>query len=265
MTGEGGVNSDDCLRAADILLGARRERAPIAALPEAVRPRTLGEAYAIQDAVIQRLGGTVTGYKIGATSAAAQSFLGLDGPFYGRIPPDSILSSPAELGADDLPFVLIEPEFALTLGADLPPRSGGYDQSGVADAVASVHPAFEVVTSAYGEAWRSAGALALIADNGVHARLVLGSPYTDWRRLDLATHPVRFLKNGQEEGQGTGANALGHPLTALAWLASSAPTGLRAGQVITTGVVTPFLYAAPGDRLEADFGPLGAVRLDLPA
>lgn len=259
------MTRDDCLRAAEILLGARRERAPIAALPDAVRPRTMPDAYAIQDAVIERLGGAVAGYKIGATSAAAQSFLGLDAPFYGRIPPDSVLSSPAELRLDDFPFALIEPEFAVTLGADLPPRSDGYDQAGVADAVASVHPAFEVVTSAYGEAWRSAGALALVADNGVHARLVLGPAATDWRGLDLAAHPVRFMKNGREEGEGTGSNTLGHPLAALAWLASAVPTGLRAGQVVTTGVVTPFLYAAPGDRLEADFGALGTVRLGFDA
>lgn len=255
------MTHDECLRAADILLGARRERAPIAALPEAVRPRTLPEAYAIQDAVIERLGGAVAGYKIGATSAAAQSFLGLDGPFYGRIPPDSVLSSPAELSLDAFPFALIEPEFAVTLGADLPPRAGGYGQADVADAVASVHPAFEVVTSAYGEAWRSAGALALVSDNGVYARLVLGPAVVDWRPFELATHPVRFTKNGGAEGEGTGANALGHPLAALAWLASAAPNGLRAGQVVTTGVVTPFLYAASGDRLEADFGALGTVRL----
>ncbi len=77
-----------------------------------------------------------------------------------------------------------------------------------------------------------------------------------------------FQRNGQEEGRGQGANALGHPLDALAWLAAQAPAGgrgLKAGDIVTTGVVTPFLYAEAGDTLAADFGTLGVIQLEITA
>ena len=119
------------------------------------------------------------------------------------------------------------------------------------------------MTSAYGEAWTGAGLAQLIADNGVHAGLVLGPAMADWGSLDLAAQEVVI-------GRGRGANALGHPLNALAWLAdlgvlvdpvTRVRRGLRAGDLITTGLVTPFAYAEAGTALRADFGPLGSVEL----
>ncbi len=260
-------------RAAAALIAARRDRQPIAGLAQGWAPETISAAYEIQAAVVDilcqgRARTGIAGFKIGATSRAAQEFLALDGPFYGCIPADRILDSPARLSLADFNFCLIEPEFAVRLGHDLAPRGEGYSRADAAGAVASLHPAFEVVTSAYGEAWREAGAPGLIADNGVHGCLVLGPSMEDWRSLDLAGHGVVFRRNGREEGRGQGANALGHPLDALAWLAGQAPAGgrgLKAGDIVTTGVVTPFIYAETGDSLTADFGTLGGIRLDITA
>ena len=80
----------------------------------------------------------------------------------------------------------------------------------------------------------------------------------------LAAHPVILFHNGTEAGRGSGANALGHPLNALAWLADQGVLGgrgLKAGDLVTTGLVTPFVYAEPGDQVRADFGALGEVEL----
>ena len=259
-------------RAAAALLAARAERRPISALPEGCAPANLEEAYRIQAALIELSAaggpGDIAGFKIGATSAAARELLALDAPFYGTMLRAGILESPARVSRGAHSFCLIEPEFAVRLGRDLPARGAAYSREEAAAAVASVHPAFEVVTSAYGAAWTGAGAANLIADNGVHGCLVLGAGQADWQGLDLASHPVTFLRNGQEEGRGTGANALGHPLEALAWLAGQGAAGgrgLKAGDLVTTGVVTPFLYAEAGDELLADFGALGQVRLDMVA
>ncbi len=105
---------------------------------------------------------------------------------------------------------------------------------------------------------------ALIADNAIHGAFVLGPGTEDWRNLDLAAHEVVFAKDGAEVGRGVGANALGHPLNALAWLADQGVLGgrgLKAGDLVTTGLVTPFAYAEAGEQLHADYGPLGAVEL----
>ena len=37
--------------------------------------------------------------------------------------------------------------------------------------------------------------------------------------------------------------------------------GLLAGDLVTTGVVTPIIYAEPGEEVRADFGALGEARL----
>ena len=253
-------------QAADLLLAARLERQPLV-LPASCRPASLDDGYAVQQALVGRLAarrGESVGFKIGATSAKAQAFLGVSGPFSGRILGGGVSQSPARLSVGDFVFCLIEPEFALRMASDLPARSAPYEASEVADAVAAVHPAIEVVNSAFGAAWSRAGAPALVADNGVHGAFVLGPACEDWRALDLEAHPVRLEVNGKTVGEGVGANALGGPLTALTWLAnqqSAFGRGLLAGDVITTGVVTDFVEVAAGDEVRADYGALGALQV----
>ena len=257
-------------RAAELLLAARRGLAPITALPEGCRPATAAEGYAIQAAMRAVRGGALAGFKIGATSQVARTLLATEEPFHGCLFADGIHDSPATLLAGDYNFRLIEPEFAFRLGADLPARRAPYGRDELVESIGSLHPAFEVVTSAFGSEWTGAGLAQLIADNGVHACLVLGPAMADWEELDLAAQEVVFESDGAEVGRGRGADALGHPLDALAWLAdfgaladrqTGVCRGLRAGDVVTTGLVTPFAYAEAGSRLRADFGPLGAVEL----
>ncbi len=250
-------------RAAELLLEARRARRPIEALPEDCRPTDLDAGYQIQDAFIELSGKAVIGFKIGATSERAQAFLEVDAPFAGCVLDGNLHDSPAVLPAGDFIFRLIEPEFAFRLGRGLPPREAAYDRDAVAEAVECLHPAIELVTSGL-ENWRNQGAPALIADNGVDGGLVLGPARTDWRDFDLPRHAVSLTVNGAPAGDGVGANALGDPLAALAWLAnhlSKRGHGLEAGAVVTTGVVTPFVELAAGDSAIADFGSFGQVRL----
>ncbi len=250
-------------RAAALLLAARRARRPIEALPDDCRPATLVEGYLAQDAFVALSGGAVAGFKIGATSAKAQAFLGIDAPFAGCVLKDDLHDSPAVLAAARFPFRLIEPEFAFRLGRDLAPRANGYTPEEVAAAVAELHPAIELVTSGLQD-WRRQGVASLIADNGVNAALILGPACADWRELDLPRHEVTLRVNGEPAGTGVGGNALGGPLTALAWLVDHRARrgqGVAAGQVVTTGVVTEFVELDAGDEAVADFGPLGEVRL----
>jgi 2-keto-4-pentenoate hydratase len=95
---------------------------------------------------------------------------------------------------------------------------------------------------------------------------VAGEPYAGWRDLDFATHPVKLIVNESRIFPGSGAAVLGNPLNVLAWLANELPKygrRLRKGDRVTTGVTTDIYLAKPGDRLVADFGPMGAARLDL--
>jgi 2-keto-4-pentenoate hydratase len=253
-------------RAAKLLLEARRSRQEIEGLPAELRPNDEAEAWAIQEALCAGLGGTQTGWKIGATSKRAQEFLGVKRPFPGRMFAEtSYEAAPGqvvEIAADDYIFRLVEPEFALTLGRDLAPGAPPHD---VADAVASVHPAIEIVTCAYGGAWTEVGGMALMADNGVHGAFVLGPGRPLVGFSDLPAHEAVLEVDGMETGRGTGAAVEGGgPLGGLAWLANflaGFDRRLTAGTVVTTGVVTPFVELEKGQSAAADFGDLGRVEL----
>lgn len=249
--------------AARLLLDARRRRAALPVLPEGMLPKDLATGYRIQDAFVDLSGDLVAGYKLGATSAKAQSFLHIDQPFYGRVLACDLHDSPASLMSGRFIFTLIEAEFAFRTAKDIAPRDEPYSENDMAEAVASLHPAFEVVSSGL-ESWYGQGAPSLIADNGVNGALVLGAGTADWRALDLGRHEVTFEVNGEPYSHGVGANALGHPLRALAWLANELANhdrGLPAGSIVSTGVVTDFLELHAGDKAVADFGVLGQVEV----
>jgi len=252
-------------RAADLLAGARRDLTLLDGLPDNCRPDNIEDAYLVQDALAARLGVAPVGWKVGCTNAAIQAKLGCDEPNAGRILASTLRDSPARLPAAAMFGCGLEAEFAFRLADDLPAAGAPYDRDDVAAAVAGLHPAIEVVGGRFRD-WMNVGAVLLAADNVVHCALVIGATVADWRGIDLAGHEAALAINGDEIGRGTGANVLGHPLEALAWLANHRAKrgeGLKAGDVITTGSICPaFGWAEAGDAVEARFGDLGAVRID---
>jgi 2-keto-4-pentenoate hydratase len=237
-------------------------------LPPSVRPQTAGPAYACQDALVRKLiqhyGGHGIGYKIACTNVTAQRQLNVDGPFYGRMMSAFCFDSPARIAPGQFFMRVVEAEFAFLMARALPRRSQPYEPAEVAEAVAGVLPGIEIVDSRFDD-WTTIGAPSLIADNACHAAWVKGSLTSDWRGLDLAAHSVRLTANGKLHREGSGRAVLGHPLNALAWLAnqlSSQGLGLEAGQYVTTGVTMEVYMGEQGDRIRADFGPLGVVSLD---
>jgi 2-keto-4-pentenoate hydratase len=252
------VDANATTAAAELLRAALEDGHRLEALPDPVRPRDLAEGYAIQAALAQMVGPTV-GWKLAATGAAARQSMGLDEPVAGRLFARLRHEAPAEIVAEGLVMGVAEAEFAFTLGRDLPPQSGGYAAEEVADAVATLHPAIEVPDSRFRD-YLTAGAPQIAADCALAGSFVLGAGSTAWRHLDLATHPVRILKSGEEVASGSGAAVLEGPLEALAWLASRPEhDGLRRGQVVITGSATVPVPVAPGEAIVADFGLLGSV------
>jgi 2-keto-4-pentenoate hydratase len=157
-----------------------------------------------------------------------------------------------------------EGEFAFRMAVDLPPRDEPYAVDEVLAAVGTLHPAIEVPDSRY-EDFTIVGAPQLIADDACAHYFVLGpaSPH-DWRTVDLAAHAVSGTVAGKLDHDGVGANVLGDPRIALAWLVnelSRLSITLRAGQVVTTGTCLVPLPIEPGDRVRVDFGRLGAVEV----
>jgi 2-keto-4-pentenoate hydratase len=130
----------------------------------------------------------------------------------------------------------------------------------VVEATAALHLGIEVPDSRF-EDFSIVGAPQLVADNACTEYFVLGpaAPET-WRDMDLAAHPAFLAINGDVVAKGIGANVLGDPRLALAWLANDRVLHgepLRAGELITTGTCIVPAVIAPGDHVAADFGALG--------
>jgi 2-keto-4-pentenoate hydratase len=219
----------------------------------------------VQDRLAAFLGEPVAGWKIGCTSREAQTLMGIDAPFAGRVFASGLRTGSATLSAGDYIWCGLEGEFAFRLAADLPARAAPYDRAEVADAVDLMYPAIEIITSAFAaDRWFGVGAPSVVADNGAHGALLLGPAASDWRDRDIAGHGVAMCVNGEVHKTGRGADALGHPLAALAWLAterSRRGRGLEAGQVVTTGTCTGLVTLSPGDVAVAEFGELGRVEV----
>ncbi len=257
---------DRVAAACDYLLDLRRTQRPVAALPADMVPRSLAEGYQVQERLVQRLlersGGRPIGYKAACTSELAQKALGVDGPFFGVLMSHSSHTSPASLPASAFTVRCVEAEFAFELAEDVP-AGPAYTAETIKDFIGAALPSIEIVDHRYHD-WQAVGAPSLLADNAIHGAWVAGEPYPGWRNLDFARHPVTLTVNGETTYPGSGAAVLGNPLTVVAWLANELPRygrRLRRGDRVTTGVTTGIYLGQPGDRLTADFGPLGRVGL----
>jgi 2-keto-4-pentenoate hydratase len=253
--------------AAELLAQARITHQRLPELPAAIRPQTPGEAYAVQDGLVDRLlahyGGSVIGYKIACTNVTAQRQLHVDAPFAGRLLSAFFFENPARVDASKFFMRVVEAEFAFEMARDLPPTATPRSRQEIAAAVKGVIPAIEIVDSRFDD-WTTIGAPSLIADNACNAAWVKGRVVTDWQKIDLAAQAARVTVNGKLLREGSGSNVLGHPLHALEWLVHSLSArglGLKAGHYVTTGVTTEVYMAERGDRITADFGPVGSVDL----
>jgi 2-oxo-3-hexenedioate decarboxylase/2-keto-4-pentenoate hydratase len=246
--------------AARLLAEVRRGGRLIEALPEAAAPRDLAEAIAMQEALAALLGLRANGWKIGATQPDLQAKIGLAEPFFGRVFGGTVRASGADICAAS-GRVILEAELAVRLGSNFDPRKVDWNARSIDAAIDEVIPCIEINRPSFRNPFAMRG-LDVIADNGSNAGLVLGAPIADRRRLDLAAIAVTFRLGGAPMASGIGANVMGHPLAALAWLANDRARRARplaAGELVATGSMMGFVEAKPGDRAEADFGAHGTV------
>jgi len=256
--------------AAKHLFDAHERRERFEPLPGVIAPRTPDEAYAIQDAFVAlraRKLGAIAGYKIALTSAEMRRFVGVDTPQAGMVFGSTLRRSPARLRAADYVRLLVEFEVAVEIGEDLPAADKPFFRERVSRAVGAVMPAMEIADDRDADYKQLANhPLDLVADNSWNEGAVLGAAVRDWRAIDLAAVRGVATINGIKVGEGRGADCMGHPLDALAWLAdhlASIGRGLLRGDVVITGSIITSKFVKPGDRVRFDLEPLGAVELQV--
>ncbi len=255
-------------RAAWFLVDAHAGRERFGPFPEDALPRSVEEAYAVQDefvALKSRACGAIAGYKIALTTPAMRAMVGLSDSIGGVMHDKQVVRSPATVRAADYGRLIVEFEVAVRLAKDLPAGSSLHTRDSVANAVGAVMPAFELADDRNADyAGLSSQALGLVADNAWSEGAVLGVPVTDWRSIDLAALRGVATVNGETVGEGHGRDAMGHPFEAVAWVANNlAKRGkqLRAGQIVITGSLVTSKFPKAGDTVGFGLGALGSVEL----
>lgn len=254
--------SEDELAA--LLATLRREGRQQSGLAPALVPGDEAAAYRVARKVADRLGWQTGGWKIAANKPDMQRRLRTNSPIYGRVFSQFIHESPAAFETARLSHPIAECEYIVRLATDLPARDAPYGRDEVETAVASVHPGVEVAECRFAHDDRFPPLPAILADGSGSGSLVLGPAIEDWTNRDIVSQPVVLSVNGVEKRRGTASEAVDHPLVSLTWLAnalSRAGTGLKAGEVVSTGTCTGMQLARPGEEHRADFGPFGEVRI----
>jgi 2-keto-4-pentenoate hydratase len=244
-------------QAAALLTQARRAMQPLPGLPEALRPVSIAEAHAIQDATTARLGTPVGGYKASAPA---------DGePTRGVIYADTILPSPAKFPAARVPACGIEAEVAFLFTRDFPPRDHAYLRHDVVAGTAAL-VAIEIVDSRYGDLVKDPGRLSkleLLADSTSNGGFVFSQPVRGWTSRVVSTMEVTLTVNGETIVRQKGGHPTGDPFAAAVALVDMMRrgAGIQAGQYVTCGSWTGLRFFRPGDHCVARIAGLGEAEL----
>jgi 2-oxo-3-hexenedioate decarboxylase len=225
-------------------------------------------ARALHEARV-REGWRPVGRKIGFTNRSIWPRYGVYQPIWGTVYDRTLIAAPDNLATVALAGLhqpRIEPEICFRLRA--PPRS-----SGSADLVAAIDwvaHSVEIVQCDQPD-WKTSLEHS-IGFNGLHGRLIVGTPVELDRLPDLAARLPRLemiLKKGATVvDRGSGEIVLGSPLRALGHLVELLATQpeappLTAGEIISTGTLTDAHPVAPGETWSTEIRglPLPGLRL----
>ncbi|MEO8714147.1 MAG: fumarylacetoacetate hydrolase family protein [Acetobacteraceae bacterium] len=237
------MNQQEIETAAARLVSARRAGTRIEEL--GVKPASVAEAHAIQDAVAASLGEAVGAFKANAPPG--------EEPNRGLIYARTIQESPARFSDAEAGDRGVEGEIAFRVRRDLPMRATPYTREEVAEAVDAC-AAIEVVSSRFAD-HTARSALEKLADCVSNAGFVPGETVRDWGELDLPKLHVALSVNGAVVLDQVGGHPIGDPLAVAVALVNM--LGVKEGQYVTCGSCTGLRFLKAGDSCAVRFAGLG--------
>jgi 2-keto-4-pentenoate hydratase len=245
---------------ADRLLAAYRG-GPIPPLREWLAPHDGEGAYAVQAASVRywlEHGRRIVGRKVGLTSVAVQTQLGVDQPDFGVLFHDMEIPNGGTLWVEQALQPKAEAEVAFIMARDVSDPNVSGDE--LAAAIGGAAVAIEIVDSRIAD-WKITFA-DTVADNGSSAFFVVSETRLPLQGLDLWSCGMVLEQNGRVASVGAGAACLSHPLNAAHWLAKTLAVrgeGLRKGDILLSGALGPMVTLKPGDTIRATISGLGSV------
>ena len=218
----------------------------------------LAAAYRVSAEIVKRRiarGERPVGWKIGFTNETIWDEYGVHAPIWGPMY-DSTVAPDADgtLAVGMLVEPRIEPEIAFRIAMPPDPEM---DERALLECVDAVAHGFEIVQSVFpGWRFKAADTVAAFALHGRyrHGPFVPIAPVEreTWRAA-LSDFSITLFREGEAVDRGIGRNVLGGgPLTALRHLVrgladTPSATGLRPGDIVTTGTVTRAFPVKPGE------------------
>ncbi len=245
------------------LWDARRARQNYANLPDELKPVSLLEAYAAQEAywrLAEPVYGAVAGVKVATTTKVMQQLMGIAHPCGGAIFAKTIHTSPARISKADFVNLRVESEIALKLAADMPVGKAPWTAQSVVPFVAGTMAAYELIEDR-NAVYAQAQASSMIVENCWNGGVVLGPMKAVQPSQVVGVQGWQTL-NGEPAAQGKAED----PYATLAWLANllaERKLDLKAGMVVITGSVIATFSVSPGDRAVFTVDGLGEVVLDV--
>lgn len=197
------------------------------------------------------------GRKIGFTNRTLWDRYGVHEPMWGTVYDHTLVSSANNKATVDLKGLAqprIEPEIAFCVKST-PPLTR--DPQAILSAMEWIAHSVEIVQCHHPD-WKVKIA-DCTADNGLHGRLVVGTPIAVGKIAGLAA-ALPFLrlslyKGKDKKDEGLGSNVLGSPLLALAFLIEvldKQGQKLQPGEIITTGTLTDAHPVSAGETWRTD-------------
>ena len=262
------MTPQDAIAAAQALFEAEQTRRQIGLLSLRYPGMTMDDAYAVQSALVglkKAAGRRVIGWKIGLTSKAMQSALGI------AIPDSGVLFDDMEFahGAQVPPGHFIQPRIEAEIAFKVHSRlEGRVTREQVLAATEYVAPSIEILDTRILRvdpvSARARNVCDTISDNAANAGIVLGPQRHGPEDFDLRWIGSIVSRNGEVEETGLGAGVLNDPVAGIVWLVrrlGDYGQRVEAGQVVLSGSFIRPVECPAGSQIRADFGPFGAVEI----
>ncbi|RHW38353.1 4-oxalocrotonate decarboxylase [Lysinibacillus yapensis] len=247
---------------ADYLISAEEEKREVLKVTAELKPDlTVEEAYQVQNEIINKKleeGRKIIGPKMGLTSQAKMTQMGVDEPIYGYVFDYMLIEEGGKVPFHDLIHPKVEAEIAFLIGEDI--EGPGVTGDQVLAKTESVLPALEIIDSRYENF--NFTLPDVVADNASTSRVVFGTAFKSPKAFELDLVEATLSINGEVKESGTGSAVLGHPANAIAMLANMlARKGekIRKGELILSGALTGAVMLKIGDSVSGQFGGLGEV------
>lgn len=255
--------------AAEILYNSRMNMERLEKLPTNCIPLNKKDAYLIQENLVYKYlssNGNISeiGKKVGCTNKAAQNQINVNEPFYGSLLSRYSKKSNNSLKIKNFFKPFIEPEFSFKIEKNIPIKNAPYSSEKIYKYIKTVLPSIEIVDSRFND-WTKVGINNLIADNGVNSFWIHGKETDKINEYNFLNHNVKVYINNKIVKQGNSKNVLSNPINSITWLVNNLAKQkkyLIKNSYISTGTCTPAIPVNKGDKVIADFGKLGKIRVN---